>query len=107
MKNITRLNDMLKAIAAIETYSPRSYDRFLKDQKVQDAIMFNLVVLGEAANKIETDFQERHPQIPWSSIIGTRNVIVHGYDQVRLSIVWEIIQNDIEGLKLAIESVVK
>ena len=107
MKNIAKLKDMLKAISAIEVYSPPSYESLLKDQKAQDAIMFNLVVLGEAANQIETDFQEKHPQIPWSSIIGTRNVIVHGYDQVRLPILWEIIQNDLKDLKSAIESAAK
>ena len=44
---------MLKAIAAIENYSPTTYDALLKDHKAQDAIMFNLVVLGEAANQIQ------------------------------------------------------
>lgn len=106
MKNLARLKDMLRAITAIEAYAPTSYDIFLKDDKAQDAIMFNLVVLGEAAYKIEKDFKDIHPEIPWSSIIGTRNVIVHGYDQVRLPIVWEIIKNDLEDLKSAIQSTI-
>lgn len=61
--------------------------------------MFNLIILGEAANKIPDEFQDKHPEIPWSSIIGTRNVIVHGYDQVKLPIVWDIIHKDLPGLK--------
>ena len=97
---------MLKAIAAIEGYLPRSYADLLKDQKAQDAIMFNLVILGEAANQVDPQFQAKHPDIPWSSIIGTRNVIVHGYDQVRLPILWEIIHNDLKDLKLAIEAAI-
>ncbi len=61
--------------------------------------MFNLIILGEAANKISSDFQLAHPEIPWSSIIGTRNVIVHGYDQVKTSIVWDIIQKNLITLR--------
>ena len=61
--------------------------------------MYNLIIMGEAANKISSEFQEQHPEIPWSSIIGTRNVIVHGYDQVKLPIVWDIISKNLLMLK--------
>ncbi|MDZ4159689.1 MAG: DUF86 domain-containing protein [Anaerolineaceae bacterium] len=93
------LQDMLDAIASIEFFVVPSYDAFLEDEKTQDAIMFNLIVMGEAANKISDEFQEKHPEIPWSSIIGTRNVIVHGYDQVKLQIVWDIIHKNLQPLK--------
>ena len=100
MKNTNKLlQDMLKAIEAIESYTVPSYEAFLKDEKTQDAIMYNLIILGEAANQISNDFQLEHSEIPWSSIIGTRNIIVHGYDQVRLQIVWDIIQKNIKPLK--------
>jgi uncharacterized protein with HEPN domain len=46
------------------------------------------------------------PGIPWSSIIGTRNVIVHGYDQVKLPIVWDIIHKDLSALKASLLSLV-
>jgi uncharacterized protein with HEPN domain len=76
-----------------------SQDEFLADAKTQDAILYNLIIIGEAANQISDEFQERHDTIPWSSMIGTRNIIVHGYDQVRLQIVWKILQGDLETLK--------
>ena len=81
------LTDMLEAIEAIEAYAVSSYEVFLTDEKTQDAIMFNLVVMGEAANRIPREFQDEHPEVPWPSIIGTRNIIVHGYDQIKLQIV--------------------
>jgi uncharacterized protein with HEPN domain len=100
MKDTKKLiQDMLQAIEAIETYATPSYDAFLADEKTQDAIMFNLVILGEAANRISPAFQEDHPEIPWSSMIGTRNIIVHGYDQVKLQIVWDIVSRDLGRLK--------
>ena len=90
---------MLSAIESIETYSVPSYKAFVEDEKTQDAVMYNLIILGEAANRIPVDFQDNHPEIPWTSVIGTRNVIIHGYDQVKLLIVWDIIQKNLKPLK--------
>ncbi len=97
------LQDMLEAIVTIQSYSLSTYDLFLQDEKTQDAVMYNLIILGEAANRIPVEFQESHPEIPWSSIVGTRNVVVHGYDQVKLQIVWDIINKNLEKLKVQIK----
>jgi uncharacterized protein with HEPN domain len=106
MKDVKKLiADMLEAITSIESYSLPSYQAFIEDEKTQDAIMFNLIVMGEAANKVPEEFQEAHSEIPWSSIIGTRNVIVHGYDQVKLPIVWDIIQKNLQPLKQSLEKI--
>jgi len=75
---------MLLAIASIESYVVSSYDEFVEDEKTQDAIMFNLIIIGKATNQISREYQDTHPEIPLSSVIGTRNVIAHGYDQVKL-----------------------
>lgn len=77
MNDKKKLRDIVEAIEAIEAYSVSSYD----------------------------EFQERHDTIPWSSMIGTRNIIVHGYDQVKLQIVWKILQHDLEALKSEIVKV--
>ncbi len=69
--------------------------------------MYNLIILGEAANQIPNDFQAEHPDIPWSSVIGTRNIVVHGYDQVKLQIVWEITQKNIQPLKVSLLDLVQ
>lgn len=107
MKDQKRLEDILDAIITIESYTIGSYDDFLDDSKTQEAILYNLIIIGEAANRISEEFQERYPAIPWSSMIGTRNIIIHGYDQVKLQIVWEIIQHDLEKLKVEINEVLK
>jgi uncharacterized protein with HEPN domain len=105
MKDKQKLNDILDAIETIEVYSVPSYDEFLSDSKTRDAILYNLIIIGEAANQISDGFQEKHYTIPWSSMIGTRNIIVHGYDQVKLQIIWEILQRDLVQLKLEITKV--
>ena len=99
MKDQKRLRDILTAIETIESYSISSYEEFLADGKTQDAILYNLIIIGEAANQISDDFQDQYHLVPWSSMIGTRNIIVHGYDQVKLQIVWEILQRDLAVLK--------
>ncbi|MBN2501487.1 MAG: DUF86 domain-containing protein [Anaerolineales bacterium] len=99
MKDERKLRDILNAIEAIETYAVSDYDEFVSDTKTQAAILYNLIIIGEAANQISDTFQEQHNNIPWSSMIGTRNIIVHGYDQVNIQIVWGILQQDLENLK--------
>ena len=107
MKNIeTLVSDMIHAIESIESYHVFSLEAFLNDEKTQDAIMFNIIILGEAAYRIGQEFQEKHPEIPWSSIIGTRNVIVHGYDQIKLQIVWDILTKDLSSLKNKLQSII-
>ncbi len=106
MKDQHRLKDILAAIEAIKSYGVSSYDELVADHKTQDAILYNLIIIGEAANQISDEFQEKHYTIPWSSMIGTRNIIVHGYDQVKLQIVWEILQRDLDHLKQEISAVV-
>ena len=107
MKDKKKLEDILNAIVAIEGYSVSDYDIFISDSKTQDAVLYNLIIIGEAAHWVSDKFQEQHPEIPWTSIIGTRNLIVHGYDQVRLQIVWEILQNDLDNLKSGILEMLK
>ena len=107
MKNTkSMLQDMLEAIKTIQSYSLSTYDSFLQDEKTQDAVMYNLIILGEAANRIPVEFQESHPEVPWSSIVGTRNVVVHGYDQVKLQIVWDIINKNLEKLRIQIKELI-
>jgi uncharacterized protein with HEPN domain len=99
MKDQKKLQDILDAIKAIETYAVSSYADFLAEAKTQDAILYNLIIIGEAAKQISDAFKEQHYRIPWSAMIGTRNIIVHGYDQVKLPIIWGILQRDLAGLK--------
>ena len=106
MKDKKRLHDIFEAIEAIESYSISTYEEFIDDGKTQDAILYNLIIIGEAANQISDEFQDQYHMIPWSSMIGTRNIIVHGYDQVKLPIVWEILQRDLAHLKLEIDRVI-
>lgn len=72
----------------------------------QDAVIRNLEVLGEAAEKLRRRFPEfvaRHPEIPWRPAYGMRNVLSHGYFKVDLEVIWHIIKADLPALRQKLE----
>ena len=102
MNDHKRLEDILREIKAIQSLSLRTFEEFESDLSGQRAVMYSLIIMGEAANQVSPGFQDEHSEIPWSAMIGTRNVVVHGYDQVKLHIVWEIVQRDLSDLQRAV-----
>ena len=54
------------------------------NESAQESLFFNLMVLGEAANHLSDEFHAAHPEIPWSKIIGMRNVLIHDYSDIAL-----------------------
>ena len=76
-----------------------TYEQFCADSKLVEACVFNLSQMGELANKIAPDFAERHSDIPWRSLYGLRNRIVHDYEGVNLQLIWEIISGSLPALR--------
>ena len=71
---------------------------FLSETRLQDSVIRRLEVIGEAAGRISTQFREQHPEIPWHDMIGMRNRMIHGYDDVDLEIVWNTVQRRLPEL---------
>ncbi len=71
---------------------------FAADIKSQAAIMHRLMVIGEAAKRLSDEFRTAHPEQPWAQIAGTRDRLIHGYDKVRLEVVWHVVTDDIPSL---------
>jgi uncharacterized protein with HEPN domain len=68
---------------------------FLSDRMVQQAVILNLIVIGEAAVQIESEYAEfaaSHNEIPWKQLRGMRNRMTHGYFETNLEIVWDTVQ---------------
>lgn len=94
------LADILESINKIEKYTQKiSKERFFKDEKIQDAVIRRIEIIGEAAKNVSIDVRKQFPKIPWKKIAGTRDVLTHEYFGVKLERVWIIIKKDLPELK--------
>lgn len=93
------LDDMLQSAHKIKNYTKDlDFDSFLSDDKTKDAVVRNFEIIGEAANRMDSDFRDKNPEIKWNRIRGFRNRIVHDYFGIDYEIVWEIIDNYLDEL---------
>jgi uncharacterized protein with HEPN domain len=91
-----RLLHMREAATKIERFTAKKSRRSLDDDELlYNALTWLFHVVGEAANHVSMSFQQDHPDIAWSDIIGFRNRIVHGYDNIDKDIMWSIIEHDL------------
>ncbi|HUW20677.1 MAG TPA: DUF86 domain-containing protein [Sedimentisphaerales bacterium] len=97
-----RLLDIKESIERIKKYAGRGRDAFEKDELIQNWIIHHLQIIGEAAVRISEDFQKRSPQVPWSKIIGMRNVLVHDYFGIDFDVVWNVVERDVPELEARI-----
>ncbi len=102
-----RLTDILEAIEKIELRTPSNKDDFLSDEMVQVWIIHHLQIMGESASRISKGLRDSIPDIPWGKIIGIRNIIIHGYFDIDLDIVWQAIVRDLPDLKVKIRALME
>ena len=94
------LEDILEAVEKIKAYTRgQSLTTLLEDPLRADALVFNLLVIGEAAGYVPKDLRSNYPEVPWRQIVGLRNVIAHQYFQIDLEIVWDIVESELEMLE--------
>ena len=90
----------IEQIVAIELYIDNvTYEEFVGDNQLLDAIMFRLVQLIENVKHISQEFKLEHPEIPWGKILGFRNGIVHEYGETNYETVYETITTNLSELK--------
>ena len=98
------LNDVLDAIVRIESYIQGvNKDTFFNHLMMQDAVMHQIEIIGEASNRISDTFQDEHPELPWMEMRAIRNKIVHDYRGIELEIIWDTVTNNLPGLKKAVK----
>lgn len=81
-----------------------SYDAYINDSDYRDVVCMNIFQIGELANQISDETQEKVGDIPWEKMYGIRNIIAHAYIQVDDRIMWETIKEDIPQLKKQLET---
>ncbi|MGJ7034631.1 HepT-like ribonuclease domain-containing protein [Anoxybacillus eryuanensis] len=94
------LQDILAAAEKIEKYTQGlSYDDFLDNDLISDAVIKNILVIGEAAKHIPDEMRQASPHIEWRKMAGMRDMMIHGYFSINYRIVWDVVQNKIPRLK--------
>ena len=93
------LQDMLDNAKRILFFTNgMSGDDFLRDEKTFFAVVRALEIIGEAAKQIPSEVRDRHPNVPWRKLTGTRDKLIHHYFGINLAVVWETITEDIPVL---------
>ena len=93
-REVLRLRDIRDAIRVIHDHiGSGSFD-----QKTSDAVLYNLVMIGEAAAQISEGTRGRAPQIPWTKIVGLRNLIAHEYFRIDLEVIQSIVSEQLDQL---------
>ena len=94
------ISDMISAIDTIGTYiSGIDEVAFSQNKLVQDGVLLQLALIGEAARKLPTDIRPLAPDIPWNAVIGFRNIVIHEYANVSLGTAWRIAKTKLSTLR--------
>src|SRR5438270_13946757 len=90
------LSDMLTyARRTLERARGLSREQFIQNESIQDAVAYNIMVIGEAATKVSAETEAAHPQIPWVDVKNMRHRIVHGYMSLDYEKLWGVVADEI------------
>lgn len=91
-----RIQDIIQSVSEIQRSTiDMTFTEFQADDTIRKSVLYDLMIIGEAAINVPYEIKSRYPNIPWRLMGDMRNVIAHEYFQVKLDKVWETIQNDI------------
>lgn len=103
-----RIEDILQAIEKIESYlKGMTMTQFKKNDMVIDAVVRNLEIIGEASKNIPPNIRRSYSDIPWESMYGMRNILIHEYFGVDTKIVWHTAKKNLPSLQKQLERIFK
>lgn len=102
-----RLEDILGAIAQIEKYTLKGKSSFEREKLIQDGVISQIVIVGEAVRAISPKLREQQPNLPWAEMVAMRNILVHRYYEVNLEIVWLVVEQDLPDIKGKVEGILQ
>lgn len=94
------IDDILDAMQKAEILvADVTFEGFQADFRIHFALVRALEIMGEASKRLPETVREQYPDVPWKGMAGMRDRIIHGYDDVDLAIVWNVVQNDIPRIR--------
>lgn len=105
-ENPVYLNDILQCIRDIENYTQDGEAEFMCSKLVQDAVIRNFEVIGEATKRLSPELRQQYSEIPWRRMSGFRDVLIHNYMRIDISTVWNGVQ-ELLPLKVSLESILQ
>ena len=89
-------------ITRIEAYTKGGRDAFIDSPMIQDAVIRNFEIIGEAVKHLSEPVKANHSDIPWRRIAGLRDILIHQYMGVDITTVWSVIEENLSDLKQAV-----
>ncbi|NMG23016.1 HepT-like ribonuclease domain-containing protein [Brasilonema bromeliae] len=101
------LSNIFECIERIESYTRDGKEVFLQTTIIQDAVIRNFEIIGEATKRLSPEIRAVYPDVPWQQVAGFRDVLIHDYLKVNLNRVWGVIEQNLPQLKATIEAILQ
>jgi uncharacterized protein with HEPN domain len=95
---------IIESIGDIQEFTREGRAAFMASKQTQAAVKYALQTLAESTQRLPDDLKARYPHIDWTAIAGLRNRLVHDYLGIELTVLWEIVENDLEPLRDVVEA---
>ena len=103
-KDLLYLESIRDCLERIAEYTATGKQAFLDSRLIQDGVIRNLEVIGEATKNLSSELRESNPAIPWRQIAGMRDVLIQDYLKVNFGRVWRTVENDLPPLTAAVST---
>ncbi len=101
-----RMEHILEQLQNVESFlSGKTLSDLQADKILQYAVIKSIEIIGEAAYMLSSDFRTNHSEVDWDGIIRMRHVLVHGYYQISVPLVWSIIEDDLPLFKEQVKKI--